>query len=78
MATERPQSSEKHKLTLETAEIAWSELQRHFASGRLISIHPDPDPDLDLVDVAFSFSEDDRVQIKLWLDSQRLHPVTDN
>ena len=74
MATERPQSSEKHKLTLRTAEIAWSELQRHFASGRLISIHPD----LDLVDVAFSFSEDDRVQIKLWLDSQRLHPVTDN
>ena len=64
---------EKQKLNLETAQIAWLELQTHFAHGRLISVHPD----LDLIEVAINFARDNRTQIESWLECQYVHPVTD-
>lgn len=64
---------EKHKLNLETAEIAWFALGRHFARGRLIFVHEA----LDLVDVAQNFADDNRTQVESWLESQQVHPVTD-
>ena len=44
-----------HKLTLETARITWSELQRHFARGVVLVVHGQ----LDLIKVAVKFAEDD-------------------
>ena len=65
---------EEHKLNLETAQIPWSELQTHFACGRLISVHPD----LDLIEVALYFAKDNRAQLESWLACQQVHPVTDD
>jgi hypothetical protein len=64
---------ERHKLNLETGTVAWGELERHFASGRLISVSPR----LDLVDVAFEFAKDNKSQLALWLGSNEVFPVTD-
>ncbi|MFT4563355.1 MAG: hypothetical protein ACI9BW_003109 [Gammaproteobacteria bacterium] len=64
---------ERHKLNLETGILAWGELQRHFASGRLISVSPR----LDLVEVAFEFAKDNKSQLELWLGSSDVCPVTD-
>ncbi len=65
--------TKKQRLNLETAEIAWVELQGHFASGRLISVNPD----LDLLEVAVSIADDDRTQAERWLSDRKIHPVTD-
>ncbi|MDA0822616.1 MAG: DUF2288 domain-containing protein [Proteobacteria bacterium] len=64
---------ERHKLNLETGILAWRELERHFASGRLISVSPR----LDLVDVAMQFAKDNKSKLELWLASNDVYPVTD-
>jgi len=51
------------KLNLETGQIEWSELQRHFARGVVIAISAE----LDLIEVAVRFTEDDRPTIEDWL-----------
>ena len=61
------------KLNLETGEISWQELERHFASGRLISVSPD----LDLVEVALQFEKDNKSLFEQWLVSGQVHPVSD-
>ena len=43
---------DREKLNQETAQIAWSELQRFFATGQAISV----DPALDLIDAAYAVS----------------------
>lgn len=48
------------KLNLETARIAWKELQRFFASGAALKV----ESDLDLVKVAFQVSEDNAAQVQ--------------
>lgn len=65
---------QRHELNLETGRIAWVELQRHFASGRLIAVHAT----LDLVDVAQRFASDDKASVARWLADATLHPVTDD
>jgi len=61
------------KLNMETAQIAWKELQRFFASGVALIVSAD----LDLVEVAFQMSEDNSAQIKLWMESGKLAKVAD-
>ena len=65
---------DRHKINLETGEIGWQELQRHFASGRLVSVAHD----LDLVAVAHEFFRDNKKQLEQWLTSGRVHPVSDS
>ncbi len=65
---------QRHELNLETGRIAWVELQRHFASGRLIAV----DASLDLVEVAQRFACDDKESVTRWLAEATLHPVTDD
>ncbi len=65
---------QRHELNLETGRIAWVELQRHFASGRLIAV----DATLDLVDVAQRFAADDKSVVERWLAERAVHPVTDD
>jgi hypothetical protein len=64
---------ERHEINLETGTIAWTELERHFASGRLISV----DPALDLVDVAQAFAADNTGALEQWLKDAKLGPVSD-
>jgi len=60
------------KLNLETATLEWSELQRHFAAGRVIQVSPD----LDLVEVALQLSKDNRPLVQAWLEQGQVVTVT--
>ena len=53
------------KLNGETAQLAWTELARHFARGVVIRI----DPALDLIGVAVAVVSDDRDAVAAWTES---------
>ncbi len=61
------------KMNLETARIAWRELQRFFASGAAIFVGDE----LDLVEVAFQVSEDNKAQVAAWMEAGLVARVTD-
>jgi len=61
------------KVNLETAQIAWKELQRFFAKGAALFVSAE----LDLVEVAFQMSEDNADQIQQWMDAGKLVKVSD-
>lgn len=60
-------------VSLETARIAWKELQRFFASGAAISVSAE----LDLIEVAFQISEDNRAQVAQWMETGQLARVSE-
>ena len=62
------------KLNSETAQIPWTELQRHFASGHTFVI----DNQLDLIDVAYAFQQDNAAQIEIWLNQQLIQQVSND
>jgi hypothetical protein len=61
------------KINLETAQIAWKDLQRWFASGATLAVHTE----LDLLTVARAMESDDTAQVRAWLEAQQLGPVSD-
>ncbi len=61
------------KMNLETAQIAWRELQRFFAGGMAIAVAAE----LDLVDVAVQIAEDNKVQVEEWLHEGKIGQVSD-
>ena len=71
---EQLQAIIKSDIHSETSKIAWTELQRFFASGKAIAIAPD----LDLVDVALQISNDNSEQVKTWMSTGKLAPVSDD
>jgi hypothetical protein len=73
MTSPRLQDIHRAKLNLETAQIAWKELQGFFASGATIHVSDE----LDLVEVALQVSEDNVQQIQQWMEWGKLHRVTD-
>jgi hypothetical protein len=64
---------EKARLNLETAQIAWTELQRFFAQGSVIWV----DESLDLVEVAFYIAQDDSAKIRSWMEKELVAQVED-
>ncbi len=60
-------------VNLETAQIAWKELQRFFASGMAIFVSDD----LDLVEVAFQMSKDNAEYIQEWMAVGKIGKVVD-
>ena len=56
------------KLNLETAQLAWPELERHFARGVVVKIAPG----MDLVDAALQFAENNTAAIQTWLEDGRV------
>lgn len=62
------------KLVRETARIAWSELQRYFATGAVIYVSDS----LDLIDVAMRISNDDKAAVEQWLQARQLGKVSDD
>lgn len=62
------------RLNLETARIPWAELQGHFASGSVISVGEG----LDLIAVAETLAKDDADQVKAWMESGQVAPVSDD
>lgn len=62
------------QINLETAQIAWRELQRYFASGATIFVSPT----LDLVDVAYQIAQDNAAQVAAWMEEGQIARVTDD
>ncbi len=63
----------KEKVNQETSTIAWSELQRFFASGLAVYVAPE----LDLITVAEAFSKDNKTQVEQWMQAQQVQLVSD-
>jgi len=63
----------QEKVNLETSQIAWSELQRFFASGLAVYISPE----IDLVAVADAFTKDNKTLVSHWMQQQQIHLVSD-
>jgi hypothetical protein len=51
------------KLNLETAQLAWSELERHFARGSVIKVAVGTD----LIDAALNIAENNAATVQGWL-----------
>ncbi|MGV6859661.1 MAG: DUF2288 domain-containing protein [bacterium] len=62
----------RHNLNTETAPIAWSELERHFARGAVIHV----DGSLNLLDVGVAFTKDDQMRVKGWLNGGEVGPLS--
>jgi hypothetical protein len=56
------------KLNLETAQLAWSELERHFARGDVIKVAVGAD----LIDAALHVAENNAATVKEWLADGRI------
>lgn len=61
------------KLNLETAQMAWREMQRYFASGAVLYVSPE----LDLVETAYQMSVDNAALIGQWMAAAQFGKVTD-
>ncbi|MGB4498776.1 MAG: DUF2288 domain-containing protein [Methylococcaceae bacterium] len=64
---------EKEKVNLETAKIAWTDLQRFFAKGEVVWVSNE----LDLVEVSYQFSIDNKINVQNWLENQKIALVSD-
>jgi len=73
MTTITQEQIDRVKINQETSRIAWSELQRFFASGGAIYVSSD----LDLVEVAFQLSRDNRPQVEQWMAAGQVANVSD-
>jgi hypothetical protein len=61
------------KVNLETAQMAWRDMQRYFASGAALFVAAD----LDLVEVAFQMSEDNAALVGQWMAAGQFGKVAD-
>lgn len=73
MSEPNVQEINRAKVNLETARIAWKEVQRFFASGAAIFVSDE----LDLVEVAFQISEDNKAQLMEWMKAGKVARVSD-
>jgi len=62
------------QLDSETACISWTELERHFARGVLMTVSPG----LDLVQLGAHMIHDDKSIIDAWLETGELRKTTDD
>jgi hypothetical protein len=56
------------KLNLETAQLAWPELERHFARGDVIKVAVG----VDLIDAALHIAENNTATVEAWLADGRI------
>jgi hypothetical protein len=68
-----PREQRRADFLAQTARIAFSELQRYFAGGKLILV----DDQLDLVEVATQLAEDNKAQFETWLAEAQIRGVSD-
>ena len=57
----------------QTSKIAWRELARFFAGGKVLLV----DKSLNLVEVAAAVSSDDTQAVSQWMDANQLATVSD-
>lgn len=61
-------------LVHETAKIAWKELERFYAQGKVFHVADE----LDLVQVATAFTKDDIEKVNIWTESALVLAVSDS
>lgn len=69
---EKPETL-KQKLNRDTAKINWSALQQQQQQSAVIEVSDQ----LDLIAVACEFVDDNRTQVKSWLDNLEIEKVSD-
>lgn len=62
------------RLNAETAKIGWHELQKHYASGNLLSVATGTD----LIEVAIALHRDDKALVQQWLGNGSLSRLEDH
>lgn len=73
MMNEKILASLRAELNEQTAQMYWSELERYFAGGTLISVAAE----LDLIDVGARIAADDKASVQDWMKAELLHRVND-
>jgi hypothetical protein len=63
-----PRDTLRAKLNLETARLAWPELERHFARGDVVKVAVG----VDLIDAALHIAENDAATVEAWLADGRI------
>jgi hypothetical protein len=71
---EQERELERANIISETAKIPWLDLQRFFASGKVIWIAGN----LDLVEIALALQQDDVRSVSNWTVNQELAAVSDD
>ena len=56
------------KLNLETAQLGWAELERHFARGDVVKVAAG----VDLIDAALLLAENNAAEAQAWLADGRI------
>lgn len=74
MVLSEDQEVSRETINLETAKIAWKDLEVFYAGGNVISVSPE----LDLIDVALVITNDDAEQLKEWTVQGLIDSVTDD
>jgi len=68
-----PEEELRARILGETSRIAWQELQKFFAAGNAVAVHPS----LDLIEVAFHVSSDNTEQVEAWMKENQVGVVSD-
>ena len=63
----------RRRLNMETSKLRWTELQRHYAGGNVVSVAEG----LDLIEVAVAIARDDTEAVKTWMADGRLAKLGD-
>lgn len=73
MINEKILASLRQEIHEQTAQMRWSELERFFAGGNVISIAPE----LDLIDVGARIAADDKASVEVWMHAGLVYRTTD-
>jgi len=74
MINEKILDSLRRELNEQTAQMHWSELERFFAGGTVISVAGA----LDLIDVGARIAADDKDSVQTWMKAGLIYKVTDD
>lgn len=62
------------KLLAETAQVGWAEIERLFAVGKVVQVTDG----LDLIAVAAAFADDDKDQVRQWMQAEQVGLLSDD
>lgn len=74
MTDQDPADLERARILGQTAQIAWTELQRWFAGGHAVLVSSD----LDLIEAAYQLSRDNTAMFREWVATGRIDRVSDD
>ena len=73
MINEKILAALRQEINEQTAQMRWSELERFFAGGNVISVAPE----LDLIDVGARIAADDKASVEEWMNAGLMYRTTD-